>query len=111
MLFEGSRQWVIDHFGNAELGDVRRTRRLVAVVAMMATSPEASLPKQMVDWSDIKVACRLFDCEAVTFEAIARSHYDRRYDCGSQRCLIIRAVLQMMSHVNFSRIQGIHGRA
>lgn len=95
----------MNHFGKVELGDVRRTRRLVAVAAMMATRPEASLPKQMVDWRDIKAAYRLFDCEAVTFEAVAQPQYARRHDSGSQRCLIINDTTE----INFTKHRDIPG--
>jgi len=105
MRCQGSRQWAIDQFGKAALGDVRRTRRLIAVAAMMATRPEASLPKQMVDWSDIKAAYRLFDCDAVTFETVAQPHYDRRHDCGSEQCLIISDTTE----INFTKHRDIPG--
>lgn len=82
-------QWAQENFGNAHLGDARRTKRLLTVAAMMATRPEASLPKQFANWADLKAAYRLFDCPAVTFESLAQAHYDRRHDCGPQRFFIV----------------------
>lgn len=43
----------------------------------------------MESWSDLKEAYRLFNCESVTFAAVAQAHYERRHHCGAQRCLII----------------------
>lgn len=82
-------QWALENFGDANLGDARRTKRLLLVAAMVAARPEASLPKQFSDWADLKAAYRLFDCPAVTFEAVAQTHYDRRHDCGPQRFYIV----------------------
>ncbi len=89
MLCDGSRQWAEEHFGAADLGDLRRTKRLVAVAAMMADQPACSLPKQLVKWADLKAAYRLFDGDQVTFEAVAQPHYERRHRCGPRRCLIV----------------------
>lgn len=105
MRREGSIQWARKNFQDAELGDARRTRRLIAVAAMIASRPEASLPKQMVDWSDIKAAYRLFDCEAVTFQAVAQPHYQKRLNCGSQRCLIVSDTTE----INFTKHRDIPG--
>ena len=39
--------WAQETFGAAELGDPRRTRRLVRVAAQMAADPQGSLPREM----------------------------------------------------------------
>ena len=40
--------WAEGNFGACELGDKRRTRRLVRVAADIANNPSASLPDQML---------------------------------------------------------------
>ncbi len=82
-------RWAQENFGKAVLGDARRTKRLLSVAAMMSSRPEASLPKQLLNWADLKAAYRLFDCPEVTFESVAQAHYARRHECGPQRIFIV----------------------
>ena len=67
-------QWAEQQFANCELGDKRRTKRLMQVAQQVANHPAASFPEQTKSWGDLKAAYRLFDCQDVTFEAIAGPH-------------------------------------
>ena len=68
-----SQAWAQDTFGQVELGDPRRTRRLVRVAAQMAADPQGSLPRQVAgSWADLKAAYRLWRAEGVSHEAISR---------------------------------------
>jgi Transposase DNA-binding len=69
--------WSKVQFGACELGDRRRTRRLVRYAQQMAEKPDASTPRQTEDWGDCKAAYRLFECPEVTFEAVTDPHYQR----------------------------------
>ncbi len=69
-------EWAQLNFGDCQLGDKRRTRRLVQVAADVASNPSASFPDQMKTWGDLKAAYNLFDTDDVTFEAIARPHWE-----------------------------------
>ena len=42
--------WAQETFGEVELGDPRRTRRLVRVAAQVAADPQGSLPREMLGW-------------------------------------------------------------
>jgi hypothetical protein len=65
--------WAQETFGAAQLGDPRRTRRLVRVAAQVAADPQGSLPRQMGgDWSALKAAYRLVRADGVTHDAISR---------------------------------------
>lgn len=68
-----SMAWAQDTFGGVELGDVRRTRRLVHIAAHMAADPQGSLPRQVGgQWADLKAAYRLWRADGVSHEAISR---------------------------------------
>lgn len=71
------QEWALQNFGDCQLGDKRRTKRLVQVAADLANNPSASLPDQMTDWGDLKAAYRFFDCDEVTFDAIGRPHREQ----------------------------------
>lgn len=67
-------QWAEQQFGNCELGDRRRTKRLVKLATQAAQMPDASTPKQTESWADCKAAYRLFSEEDVTFDALIAPH-------------------------------------
>lgn len=72
-----SKAWAREQFSGCSLKDKRRTERLIKVAGQIANNPSGSLPDQTETWSDLKAAYRLFDCEDVTFEAIAGPHWER----------------------------------
>jgi hypothetical protein len=69
------QRWAEAHFGTADLGDRRRTRRLVALAAQVAANPAGSLPDQTEAWAALKAAYRLLDRPEVTFAAVAAPHW------------------------------------
>lgn len=71
-----TNDWAQENFGNCQLGDKRRTARLMRMAGQIADNPSASLPDQMITWSDLKAAYNLFDRDEVTFDAIARPHWE-----------------------------------
>lgn len=82
-------EWAQLNFGACQLGDKRRTKRLVQVAEQVSNHPSASLPNQIERWSDLKAAYRLFDSDKVTFEAIARPHWELTKQAAKGRCLVI----------------------
>ena len=74
-------QWAEQQFGTCELGDKRRTKRLVKLASHVASKPDAATPKQTENWADCKAAYRLVNQEKVTFNAVIAPH-----------CLLTRAV-------------------
>jgi hypothetical protein len=66
--------WAQEQFGKCELGDRRRTKRVIKFAAQAAAMPDASTPKQAEDWGACKAAYRLFAQEDVTFEAVTAPH-------------------------------------
>jgi hypothetical protein len=62
---EHSDKWAVGTFGAAELGYLRRTDRLVKMVAAIAENPSASLPESMRNWIETLAAYRFLDNEAM----------------------------------------------
>lgn len=62
------------HFGQAKLGDKRRTRRLVKIADQMVHRPGGTLPEKINSPNDLKAMYRLFDSTPVTHEAILQAH-------------------------------------
>jgi hypothetical protein len=67
-------QWAQEQFGACELGDRRRTKRMVKLAAQAAAKPDAATPEQAERWADCKAAYRLFDQDEVTFDAVIAPH-------------------------------------
>jgi hypothetical protein len=68
-------EWSQKQFGQCELGDRRRTARLVCYAAQAAADPSSSTPRQTECWDDCKAAYRLIENEEVSFAAITAPHY------------------------------------
>lgn len=69
-------QWVEQNFSECHLGHVLRTQRLMMIAKNMLECPNESLPKQNVDWSDVKAAYRFFSRKEVTFNAVTQCHQE-----------------------------------
>lgn len=67
------------NFGHAELGDVRRTRRLVELADRMAHRPGGTLPEKINSPKDLKSLYRLLDAGDVTHESILESHQEHLF--------------------------------
>jgi hypothetical protein len=67
-------EWAMTEFGEAALGDDRRTARLVHLASVLGAQPTASLPDATDDPATLKAAYRFFDNPAVTPAAILASH-------------------------------------
>lgn len=66
--------WAVTEFAEAELGDARRTQRLVELATVLAQRPSASLPEACGDRAMLKGAYRFFDNDAIDPQAILASH-------------------------------------
>jgi Transposase DNA-binding/Transposase Tn5 dimerisation domain len=66
--------WAEEEFGEADLGDVRRTTRLVQLASVLGAQPSASLPDATDDPASLKAAYRFFANDYVRAEAMLESH-------------------------------------
>jgi hypothetical protein len=85
----GITQWAQQQFGTCELGDRRRTKRMVKLAAQAAAKPDAATPEQTERWADCKAAYRLFDSEDVTFDAVVAPHCAATRAVGPGTFLVI----------------------
>jgi len=54
-------QWAQSEFALAELGDQRRTQRLVNMATCLAQTPTGTLPQAFPEWKDLKATYRFLD--------------------------------------------------
>ena len=67
--------WAITEFGHAELGDDRRTERLLMIATAFAQQPTAPIPQACGPGPAIQGAYRFFENDAVDSEAIREAHH------------------------------------
>jgi len=86
-------EWARATFGGAELGDRRRTARVVQMAAAMMRCPNGSLPAQLRSWAATKAAYRLLDEARVTHAALMAAHWvetRQQASAGGEPLLIIQ---------------------
>lgn len=66
-----------EHFGRAELGDERRTERLVKAAGQITCHPGGTLPQKVPGPADLKALYRLVGRPEVTHEAVLATHRGR----------------------------------
>jgi hypothetical protein len=69
--------WAQQELGGVQIGDARRTKRLVSVTSALAQNPNGTLPGTFVAWTDLRAAYRLFARPDVTHQAIVGPHCQR----------------------------------
>ena len=70
-------QWAESEFASAQLGDLRRTQRLVKIATNLVQKPGGTLPQAFPTYSELKAAYRFFNQPKVTFEQIQQPHWRR----------------------------------
>jgi hypothetical protein len=66
--------WAVTEFAAAELGDMRRTQRVITLATVLAQRPSASLPEACGDSAMLKAAYRFFDNAAIEPQDLLDSH-------------------------------------
>jgi len=77
-------QWAQTEFGLAQLGDQRRTKRLIKIAAGLAQSPGGTLPQAFPDWKELKGAYRFLEEPGVSFERVLGPHWERTQEACRQ---------------------------
>jgi hypothetical protein len=110
----GQVKWAEETFGRAELGDQRRTRRLVALGASFAERPAGRVTEVVHEPAAREAAFRFVENDAIDCASIARAVHDatgRR--CSSEQLVIVPVdqatliVVDQTSTKGFGRIAGI----
>ena len=71
--------WAVTEFADAELGDERRTTRLVELAHVLAQHPTAALPEACGSGAMLKGAYRFFSNDAIAPQDVLASHIEATY--------------------------------
>lgn len=84
------QQWAQQTFGAAQLGDPRRTKRLVKLAEQMARDPQASLPQQHEgNWGQTKGAYRFFANPHISAEQMSEPVWHQTRERARQPCVVL----------------------
>lgn len=72
--------WAGMEFAEADLGDARRTQRVIRLATVLAQRPMASLPEACGSAAEVKAAYRFFDNEAIAPAELLASHVSATYE-------------------------------
>jgi hypothetical protein len=99
-------------FGAAELGDRRRTERLVHTFDRMCMHPGGTLPEKLASPPDLRGLYRLCDADEVTHEAVlapARAHAHARVAAGAGDVLVVHDATEL-DYTTLSSLAGDLGQ-
>lgn len=100
--------WAEQEFGEAPLGDARRTERLTAMAAALAEHSVGPLPQTFNAWAELKAAYRLLHGKQATFENITRCHFERiRSQCEARGEYLL---LEDTTELDFTSHNAMTGR-
>ena len=71
--------WAVNEFAEAELGDQRRTTRVIELAAALAQHPSATLPEACGDAAMLKGAYRFLSNDTIEPQDILPSHIEATY--------------------------------
>src|SRR5947207_13614822 len=104
---QNPEEWAVETFGAAELGDVRRTERLVKIASALGENPSVSLPASMRNWADTHAAYEFLSNEAVNHEQILMPHWVQTRLEAEQRSQVL--LIGDTTDVNLSSHKGTKG--
>jgi hypothetical protein len=100
------RRWAELHFAGADLGDARRTRRLVDAAAAIAAHPEKSFP-QVFDWNQLRGFYRLCSQPRATLAAVQQPHWEQTRQAMGRAPLVL--VLHDTTELDYSSHRHLAG--
>ena len=92
--------WAVNEFADAELGDLRRTKRLVELAHVLAQHPTAALPEACGHDAMLKAAYRFFANDDIEPQDFLYSHIEATYSRLAQVPLVLS--VQDTTEVNWT---------
>jgi hypothetical protein len=84
-----TQSWAEQEFGNADLGDSRRTQRLIQLAEQRGNQPNASITQSCGSNAAAKAAYRFYENEAISMPAILSSHEQATERRMSQESVVL----------------------
>jgi len=99
--------WAVSEFADAELGDLRRTQRLVELAHALAQRPGAALPEACGNGAMLKAAYRFFTNDAIVPDDMLQSHIEATYSRLNAAPLVL--AVQDTTEANWTNLRVTEG--
>ena len=99
--------WAQAEFHDLELGDARRTQRLIKLVDDLSAQPTGSIPLACTGWAETKAAYRLLDNPATEWREILEVHTTRTVERMVGQPVVL--CIQDTTGLDFTSQPGIAG--
>ena len=107
MSLSNTTNWAVNEFADADLGDLRRTQRLVQLAHTLAQNPGASLPEACGSPAMLKGAYRFFENDDIEPDDILQSHIDATYQRLDQAPVVL--AVQDTTEINWTNLRATQG--
>jgi hypothetical protein len=103
-------KWIAQRFGQAELGDIRRSKRAQALALKMLEGPGQGLPKQAGTWTGVKAAYRLLNHESVSREKLLKPHImQTRLEVDKRQPEQVKLFIQDTTELDLTTLKSTEG--
>ena len=99
--------WAVTEFADADLGDLRRTQRLVQLAHVLAQRPGAALPEACGSGAMLKAAYRFFANDDIAPDDMLQSHIEATY--GRLNAAPIVLAVQDTTEANWTNLRATAG--
>jgi hypothetical protein len=105
-LLADTRAWAEQQFGSVNLGDRRRTQRLVQSAATIAQHPEKSFT-QIFDWNELRAFYGLCHRQEATLTTLQQQHWHNTRQAMRQQPLVL--ILHDTTQLDFTSHAALQG--
>lgn len=104
--FPDIHTWALENFATVDLGDVRRTQRLVTTAERIAQQPNGSLPSKF-SWNPLRAVYRLCRRPEATHQAVLTPHFQATRTAMAQVPTVL--ILHDTTELNFTTHPALQG--
>lgn len=105
--FPDPTNWAVTEFADVDLGDLRRTQRLIHLAHTLAQNPGAALPEACGSSAMLKAAYRFFDNDDIEPSDIVQSHIEATY--GRLHHVPVVLAVQDTTEANWTNLRATEG--
>ncbi len=99
--------WAVTEFADADLGDLRRTQRLVQLAHALAQRPGAALPEACGSGAMLKAASRFFTNDDIAPDDMVQSHIEATYSRLNAVPMVL--AVQDTTEANWTNVRATEG--
>jgi Transposase DNA-binding/Transposase Tn5 dimerisation domain len=100
--------WAREEFASVDLGDKRRTARLIRLCGRLAEMPESSINQACGDWAETKAAYRFFGNDHVEVQNILAAHRAKTAErAGQHRTVLAIQDTSYLVYTSHQRTTGL----